>query len=134
MARSESRLILGQIGTLDTLVVLSEDLAKFDGQFENAVNKIVDVLRSAFKGDESRLDFTCRIADRIQLIERGGGLTGFRTTGIIHHEFSMYCKHLAVADKRELDQVSCRQINRRLTRHACQSICLHPILWLSDRK
>jgi len=69
-ARSESRLILGQIGTLDTLVVLSEDLAKFDGQFENAVNKIVDVLRSAFKGDESRLDFTCRIADRIQLIER----------------------------------------------------------------
>jgi hypothetical protein len=45
--------------------VLSEDLAKFDGQFEGAVIKIVDVLRGAFKGDESRLDFACRIADRI---------------------------------------------------------------------
>jgi hypothetical protein len=47
------------------LVVLSEDLAKFDGQFEGAVNKIIDVLRSGFKGDESRVDFACRIADRI---------------------------------------------------------------------
>jgi hypothetical protein len=44
--------------------MLSEDLAKYDGQFESAVNKIVDVLRSAFKGDESRVDFACRIADR----------------------------------------------------------------------
>lgn len=45
--------------------MLSEDLAKFDGQFEGAVLKIVDVLRSTFKGDESRLDYACRIGDRI---------------------------------------------------------------------
>jgi len=90
MISPELRLMLGQIGTLDTLVVLSEDLAKFDGQFESAVNKIVDVLRSAFKGDESRVDFTCRIADRIQTIERGVRLTDVRTTGIICHELSMY--------------------------------------------
>lgn len=46
-------------------MVLSEDLAKFDGQFEAATNKIVDVLRSAYKGDESRVDNACRIADRM---------------------------------------------------------------------
>lgn len=45
--------------------MLSEDLAKFDGQFEGATNKIVDVLRSAYKGDEARVDYACRIADRI---------------------------------------------------------------------
>jgi hypothetical protein len=55
---------LTKIGTLDTLVVLSEDLAKFDGQFEGYTNKIIDVLRTAFKGDESKVDNACRIADR----------------------------------------------------------------------
>jgi len=58
-----------QIGTLDTLVVLSEDLAKFDGQFEGNTNKIIDVLRTAFKGDEARVDNACRIADRISINE-----------------------------------------------------------------
>jgi V-ATPase subunit C len=53
------------MGTLDALIVLSEDLAKYDGQFEAATNKVVDALRSAFKGDESRVDFACRIADRM---------------------------------------------------------------------
>jgi hypothetical protein len=53
--------------------VLSEDLAKFDGQFEGAVNKIIEVLRSAFKGDESRVDFACHIADRKQYFEWVGG-------------------------------------------------------------
>ena len=45
--------------------MLSEDLAKFDGQFEGATIKIIDVLRSAYKGDEERVDYACRIADRI---------------------------------------------------------------------
>jgi hypothetical protein len=44
--------------------VLSEDLAKFDSQCEVATIKIIDVLRSGFKGDESRVDNACRIADR----------------------------------------------------------------------
>jgi hypothetical protein len=72
---------------LDTLVVLSEDLAKFDGQFESATNKIVDVLRSAYKGDETRLDYACRIADR--MIHLCRGLSDYRTTGILYYELSM---------------------------------------------
>jgi len=50
---------------LDTLVVLSDDLAKYDGQFENSTNKIIDVLRGAYKGDENRVDNACRITDRM---------------------------------------------------------------------
>jgi hypothetical protein len=49
------------------LVTLSEDLAKFDGQFEGTTNKLVDVLRSAFKGDDRRVDDACRVGDRISL-------------------------------------------------------------------
>ena len=45
--------------------MLSEDLAKYDGQFEGATNKIIDVLRTGYKGDESRVDNACRIADRM---------------------------------------------------------------------
>jgi hypothetical protein len=74
------------------LVVLSEDLAKFDGQFESAVNKIEEVLRSAFKGDESRVDFANRIADRTQYLLRSG--TDLRTTGIICDELPMYSGYL----------------------------------------
>lgn len=46
--------------------MLSEDLAKYDGQFEGATNKVVDVLRSAFKGDK-RVDDACRVGDRMRL-------------------------------------------------------------------
>ncbi|KAF9580776.1 Vacuolar ATP synthase subunit C, partial [Lunasporangiospora selenospora] len=35
-----------KIGTLDTLVVLSEDLAKQDAAFEGSVSKLVETLRS----------------------------------------------------------------------------------------
>ncbi|KAG0319221.1 Vacuolar ATP synthase subunit C [Dissophora globulifera] len=35
-----------KIGTLDTLVLLSEDLAKQDTAFESSVNKLVDIIRS----------------------------------------------------------------------------------------
>ncbi|KAF8980836.1 Vacuolar ATP synthase subunit C [Entomortierella lignicola] len=35
-----------KIGTLDTLVVLSEDLTKQDTAFESSVNKLVDIVRS----------------------------------------------------------------------------------------
>ena len=47
--------------------MLSEDLAKYDGQFESATNKIVDVLRSGYKSDETQVDNACRIADRVFL-------------------------------------------------------------------
>jgi len=45
--------------------VLSEELSKYDAQMENATNKIIDVLRNLYKGDESRLRTACRIADRM---------------------------------------------------------------------
>jgi len=45
--------------------VLSEELSKYDAQMENATNKIIDVLRNLYKGDESRLKTACRIADRM---------------------------------------------------------------------
>ncbi|KAG0199695.1 Vacuolar ATP synthase subunit C, partial [Mortierella sp. GBA30] len=35
-----------KIGTLDTLVLLSEDLAKQDTAFESSANKLVDIIRS----------------------------------------------------------------------------------------
>jgi hypothetical protein len=69
-----------QIGTLDTLVVLSEDLAKYDGQFESATNKVIDVLRSVFKGDEKRVDDACRVGDRMCPHPWKQQITNLRTT------------------------------------------------------
>ena len=46
---------------------MSEELSKYDAQMENATNKIIDVLRNLYKGDESRLKTACRIADRMTL-------------------------------------------------------------------
>lgn len=40
------QLCIQKIGTLDTLVLLSEDLAKQDTAFESSANKIVDIIRS----------------------------------------------------------------------------------------
>ncbi|KAG0352318.1 Vacuolar ATP synthase subunit C, partial [Gamsiella multidivaricata] len=40
-----------KIGTLDTLVVLSEDLAKQDTAFESSCNKLVDIIRSLLGTD-----------------------------------------------------------------------------------
>ena len=86
---------------MDTLVVLSEDLAKFDGQFEGATNKIIDVLRNAFKGDETRVDYACRIADRMW---RRAYMANYRTTRILCYEFSMCiasCSRLILGNSRK---------------------------------
>ncbi|KAG0240374.1 ATPase, V1 complex, subunit C [Mortierella sp. GBAus27b] len=40
-----------KIGTLDTLVILSEDLAKLDTVFEQSANKLVDTIRSLLGPD-----------------------------------------------------------------------------------
>jgi hypothetical protein len=66
--------------------VLSEDLAKYDGQFEGATGKIVDVLRNAYKGDESRVDNACRIADRKSI----SSVPHHRKARVICYELSMY--------------------------------------------
>ena len=52
--------------------MLSEELSKYDTQMENATNKIIDVLKSALKGDEAKLKNALRIADRI-VLHRGHG-------------------------------------------------------------
>jgi hypothetical protein len=66
--------------------VLSEDLAKFDAQCQVAAVKIIDVLRTAFKGDEARVDNACRIADRVY----PSRVAKKRTSRVVYHEFSMY--------------------------------------------
>lgn len=68
--------------------MLSEDLAKFDGQFEGYTNKLIDVLRTAFKGDEARVDNACRIADRNLALNKEN--TDIRTSRVVSHELSMY--------------------------------------------
>lgn len=42
-----------QIGTLDALVLLSDDLAKYDATFEQTVNKITDILNTLVKSDRT---------------------------------------------------------------------------------
>jgi V-type H+-transporting ATPase subunit C len=40
-----------QVGTLDTLVVLSDDLAKADASFESIASKLADNLRTLLNND-----------------------------------------------------------------------------------
>ncbi|ORX89653.1 ATPase V1 complex subunit C [Basidiobolus meristosporus CBS 931.73] len=45
-----------KIGTLDTLVVLSDDLVKYDQAFEATVVKMVDNLKALLRGDAAQLE------------------------------------------------------------------------------
>ncbi|KAI9248898.1 hypothetical protein BDA99DRAFT_524784 [Phascolomyces articulosus] len=42
-----------KIGTLDALVLLSDDLAKYDTSFEQSVNKLADILANLIKSDST---------------------------------------------------------------------------------
>lgn len=44
-----------QIGTLDALVLLSDDLVKYDTVFEGSVNKLADMLNNLVKGEQTNL-------------------------------------------------------------------------------
>ncbi|KAG0807482.1 hypothetical protein G6F20_010326 [Rhizopus arrhizus] len=44
-----------KIGTLDALVLLSDDLVKYDAAFEQSVNKLTDILTSLTKGQQQEL-------------------------------------------------------------------------------
>lgn len=44
-----------QIGTLDALVVLSDDLVKYDTVFEQSVNKLADMLNNLLRGQQANL-------------------------------------------------------------------------------
>ncbi|ORY05996.1 ATPase, V1 complex, subunit C [Basidiobolus meristosporus CBS 931.73] len=45
-----------KIGTLDTLVILSDDLVKYDQAFESTVVKMVDNLKALLRGDLAQLE------------------------------------------------------------------------------
>jgi len=44
-----------KIGTLDTLVLQADELAKLDGATEGTVAKVADILNSIFEGEERRI-------------------------------------------------------------------------------
>jgi len=44
-----------QIGTLDSLVVISDELIKYDQAIEVSIVKIVDILRNLLKNDVDKI-------------------------------------------------------------------------------
>ncbi|KAI8384153.1 hypothetical protein BD560DRAFT_322349 [Blakeslea trispora] len=53
-----------KIGTLDALVVLSDDLVKHDTVFEQSTNKLADTLNSLLKGQETNLQDHLLVNDK----------------------------------------------------------------------
>lgn len=53
-----------KIGTLDSLVVISDELAKHDAAAENATNKIVDILRSLLGSDVDQLKSNLSVGEK----------------------------------------------------------------------
>lgn len=47
--------VMLQIGTLDALVLLSDELVKFDAVAEQSVNKLVDMLSTLLKGEQGNI-------------------------------------------------------------------------------
>jgi hypothetical protein len=54
---------LAQIGTLDALVLLSDELVKYDASIEQTVMKTVDIMRSLLKDQESQLPEYLKVND-----------------------------------------------------------------------
>ncbi|KAL7748846.1 Vacuolar ATP synthase subunit C [Sorochytrium milnesiophthora] len=53
-----------KVGTLDSLVTLSDDLAKTDQVIEGAVNKVVDIMRNLLAGDTEQLQNNLAVNDQ----------------------------------------------------------------------
>ncbi|GAA5801214.1 hypothetical protein EDC94DRAFT_616292 [Helicostylum pulchrum] len=53
-----------KIGTLDALVVLSDDLVKYDTVFEQSVNKIADMLNNLLRGQQANLQDQLLVNDK----------------------------------------------------------------------
>ncbi|CEG71831.1 hypothetical protein RMATCC62417_07500 [Rhizopus microsporus] len=53
-----------KIGTLDALVVLSDDLVKYDAAFEQSVNKLTDILNTLIKGQQQPLQGFLLVNDK----------------------------------------------------------------------
>ncbi|CAJ0924564.1 17816_t:CDS:2 [Entrophospora sp. SA101] len=53
-----------KIGTLDNLVVISDEFVKYDQSFESVTMKIVDILRSLLKGDTDQIEANLIVNDK----------------------------------------------------------------------
>ncbi|KAI8997265.1 hypothetical protein BDB01DRAFT_770489 [Pilobolus umbonatus] len=53
-----------KIGTLDALVMLSDDLVKYDTAFEQSVNKLADLLKSLLKGQNVNIQDQLLVNDK----------------------------------------------------------------------
>ncbi|EWC44362.1 hypothetical protein DRE_01188 [Drechslerella stenobrocha 248] len=53
-----------KIGTLDTLVIQADELAKLDAAAEQAIAKSVDVLKAIFDGNETRISENKKVNDK----------------------------------------------------------------------
>ncbi|OZJ02534.1 hypothetical protein BZG36_04135 [Bifiguratus adelaidae] len=53
-----------KIGTLDALVLISDELAKYDASFESSANKLADMLRNVSKDPNAGIDKSLVINDR----------------------------------------------------------------------
>lgn len=53
-----------KIGTLDSLVQLSEELAKIDGQFSGILSKISDIISTLYDGNIAQVNASKRVEDR----------------------------------------------------------------------
>ncbi|KAG2188686.1 hypothetical protein INT44_003825 [Umbelopsis vinacea] len=53
-----------KIGTLDALVLLSDELVKYDITFEQSVNKIVDLMRTLLKDQQNELASCLKVNDK----------------------------------------------------------------------
>src|SRR6185369_6499283 len=55
--------VFNQIGTLDNLVMVSDELVKYDQSFESTAMKIVDILRNLLKGDIDQVEANLTVND-----------------------------------------------------------------------
>ena len=74
--------LLIQIGTLDALIVINEELEKVDGQFESIVYKTVDALRTVLDRDEKK------ISQQLQVNE---GINWFWRWSVFVFVFVFFC-------------------------------------------
>lgn len=69
-----------QIGTLDALVLLSDELVKYDSSIEQTVLKTVDIMRSLLKDQESQLPEYLKVNDSKRFSSRTYASNSFPIT------------------------------------------------------
>ena len=75
-----------KIGTLDTLVILSEEMSKLDGQFEGVVLKTAETIRGLLEGDEIKTSQQLSVSDcKLKLPLDDGKLKTLWTDPVEHY-------------------------------------------------